>query len=154
MKAMVQECEKIRGRFVAYLYDDLAEPKAAVIREHLAQCESCASELDALYKTREAVEWYKLSVPVNPLPNDFTERMWETIEYRGIRQDRHLWKKPPFLIAAAAALVIAFGLAVNVPNYLGRDMSGQAGFINPLTRPDPTPTPNLLPTPARPLNAE
>lgn len=141
---MANECETIRNRFVTFLYDELPESLASSVRDHISHCATCASELDSLYKTREMVEWHKLSAPIQPLGNDFTERMWEAIEYRGIRQERPLWQKPYLWAALAAGLVISFGLAVNIPDYLGTNASDKAGFYsNPLTLPEKTPTPAM-----------
>lgn len=117
MTIMGSECQNLRNHLVAYLYDEVPEPRSSRIREHLALCPACTEELDSLYRTREIVEWYRLSTPMEPLPDEFPETVMERI-----RADRPQRQKAPshratwWMAAAAAVFLVGIIVTANLPH--------------------------------------
>ena len=52
-------------RISAFLDDELAEPAATAVTRHLADCDACLAELEALRRTRDALRrWAATPAPV------------------------------------------------------------------------------------------
>lgn len=55
-------------RISAFLDDELDEPRAMAVTRHLADCDTCLAELEALRHTRDALRrWAAMPAPVVPL---------------------------------------------------------------------------------------
>jgi anti-sigma factor RsiW len=68
-------CESIRADLVAYLQDELGEPRRVEIRSHLAGCRACAAELDDFSTARDAAKRVRVEAP----SADFQKRVRERI---------------------------------------------------------------------------
>lgn len=155
---MTSECDKLRDHWAAYLYDELPEALSVRMRKHLQECEACVQELDMLYKTREAVEWYRLSTPMESLPDGFPEEVMEAIRRgRGSRRPSARHRRTPVWISLAAVLLLAFLAYFALPDLLVDSSGTMEAEVSPVdnigerVRPileataTPTPHPTLSP---------
>jgi RNA-binding protein YhbY len=91
-------------QFVLYYYGEGAE-----IEEHVAQCEACRAQYQALQRVLNSVD----SFPVPERAPDYESRVWAAVEKRMEKRSRWLtwgWR-PLFAAAAVAMLVIGAFLA-------------------------------------------
>lgn len=91
-------------QFVLYYYGEGAE-----IEEHVAQCEACRAQYQALQRVLNSVD----SFPVPERAPDYEGRVWAAVEKKMEKRSRWLsfgWR-PMFAAAAMAVLVIGVFLA-------------------------------------------
>jgi anti-sigma factor RsiW len=72
------KCDHAKSLFLAYHDGDLSEDEHQVLKAHLDECESCASEWRAYKQTLGEVSGMFQITP----PNDFAERVKHTIGRR------------------------------------------------------------------------
>ena len=96
-------------QFVLYYYGEGAE-----IEEHVAQCEACRAQYQALQRVLNSVD----SFPVPERAPDYESRVWAAVEKRMEKRSRWLslnwWSggwRPMFAAAAMALLVIGAFMA-------------------------------------------
>ena len=90
-------------QFVLYYYGEAAE-----IEEHVAQCEACRTQYQALQRVLNSVD----SFPVPERGPDYENRVWAAVEKRMEKRSRWLtfgWR--PMAAAAMAVLVMGAFLA-------------------------------------------
>jgi hypothetical protein len=56
-------CESIRPELVAYLQDELGEPRRAEVQAHLGGCRACSAELEDFRSAQQALAGLRLSAP-------------------------------------------------------------------------------------------
>jgi len=64
-------CESIRLELVAYLQNELNEPRRAEVQAHLGGCRACAAELEDFRSAQQALAGLRISTP----PKDFEQRV-------------------------------------------------------------------------------
>jgi hypothetical protein len=103
---------------VAYLYDECEPAERDAVAAHLAQCASCADEIDALRATRRLLSAW--APPEAPLGFQITRTpdpqpaVVLPFDGRTAPPDRAWWRQPlpAWAQVAAAAVIFAAGLAV------------------------------------------
>jgi anti-sigma factor RsiW len=86
----------------AFLDGELVERERSEVTEHLATCPSCEDELNGLHFARAAVR----SLPLVELPAGLVPAVEHPAEVR------HLTRRPPVWVAAAAAAILAFFVGI------------------------------------------
>lgn len=122
---------------MAYLYDEIGDNEKSVFEFHLADCSSCADELASFSAVRFSIgEWRDLDFKtletpsiINPAANvepSFSARVENKSSLSLIAQIRELiGLSPAWMSAAAAALVVCFGLFLAV-SYMREDSGSLA----------------------------
>ena len=85
-------------QFVLYYYGEAAE-----IEDHVAQCEPCRAQYQALQRVLNSVD----SFPVPERAPDYESRVWASVEKRMEKRSRWLmWGWRPWFAAAAMAMLL------------------------------------------------
>lgn len=107
------KCRSVKKQLPLYAGDDLPQEKATVIKAHVAACDACQVELDALKAARNSAR----SLRDEAVPNEDFERLRQTVMEKVAAEE---WRVPvlrrrqgavlaalaPLGIAAVAALVL------------------------------------------------
>lgn len=68
-------CDSIRADLVAYLQDELGEPRRVEVQNHLAGCRACAAELDGFRTARDAAKRLRVGAPSADFQKQVRERI-------------------------------------------------------------------------------
>jgi anti-sigma factor RsiW len=157
-------CKRVRTQLSAYVDGELALPDARAVDEHLARCESCASERASLQRFAKL----PAIVPEEELPFGLHTRIMTSLAYAGsvpatsaaFSAGRSPFRGPWLYSAltgvalTGAAAAVAFNLLPAAPAASGRSASGQAPAAPPaLPRTAQEVSPayqELVPTPRMP----
>ncbi len=115
------DCKKTIRYLGAYMDGELSEKRHALVKEHLASCESCRRHLEEMLEL-EAI--LKESLPVPPLPEGLTQRiMAEARESLSAKPQRspHWWPvewiyglSAPMKAAAVVAVMLALLIGISI----------------------------------------
>jgi len=112
-------CRNVEAKLSAYVDAELTGREMVAIRQHIATCESCACELEALSTVRRMIQD---SVETPPLPEGMEERLLAALD----AQDRKAMRPSPRLVLAGGLVcaLAMFGF-VSVNQKIERDREKQ-----------------------------
>jgi anti-sigma factor RsiW len=102
-------CDKIREALPALLYGDLPPAEETAVRQHLTDCPACRAEHAALRQVRGLLD----AAPPPAVKVDLP-RLYQEAARRQERQLRHWRRLACVALAAAAVLLLVFGLKLEV----------------------------------------
>ena len=144
-------CERYQIELEDFLYGELAKPRAAELRAHLANCPACAQAREALEREQEIFAQYYEQTALEPAPE-----LWQAVRARiqaeprvaeAVVAEKTGWLSrllagllaPAFLRQAAlTAALIAVSVAVTTFYFKSRERESQVAFS-----PSPTPAPTV-----------
>lgn len=94
-------CTEAKSRLIDSLYGELADRHGRPLQDHLAGCDSCRGELEALRQGHR-----RLGLLEGPQPPFDFSRLYRTAAQRG-RRSRRRWRRLAMAACAAALLVMA-----------------------------------------------
>lgn len=101
------ECRQVVEDLVHFHYGEVDPAREPLVREHVAHCDSCSRELEAL----EATVSLTRGVAAPPLPEEVRERLWARIEGRRAGAFEALWAVfTPMMLGAGTCLVSLYPL--------------------------------------------
>ena len=101
------ECSQVRASLSAYLDQVLDQQESALIKNHLQDCSGCREEWEALQETMTIINTMD---DVEP-PADFHNRLLGRLKQVQRPAKVSVWRKYRWVVAAAAMLLLAVGLA-------------------------------------------
>lgn len=121
------ECRQAKEMLSPYIDDELGAAERAALEEHLAWCEACRSELEALRKISEGLKGIYQEVKAPP---DFLKKLMKRIEeIEREKASSSVWDRLAAwgrgYLKPALAGALAVGLAVGAAHY------GRAQGVNP-----------------------
>lgn len=102
-------------RLSALLDDELEEPQALAVTRHLARCDRCLAELDAIREARGALR----GLPAVHPPDDLYREVLARPSDRDVRTTRR-----GTLLRVATAAAVSLGLLVGAAFLVGTDEQG------------------------------
>jgi anti-sigma factor RsiW len=123
-------CDWVEERLNEYLEAELGPLDRSAVDEHLAACESCARELEALKEIRQLLDDDGYRAPSSFFWTRFNAELMEKVGQRGQRAGAvSMWPElwPKLAPAVVALLFFAVGLWMGLMPFIGMDRGGEGG---------------------------
>jgi hypothetical protein len=119
------ECDQTRPELGVYVLGAIAPDDRARVDAHLATCSTCREELASLADLPGLLAKVDLDEVDRICPDDLTGELASWGQPSDLADARRRWTRSPYLLAAAAAVVLVVGLLAGL--VAGRTIAAPAG---------------------------